>query len=233
MKSSAAGKARSPLSKERVLRAAVTLADEGGIASLSMRKLGQQLGVEAMSLYNHVANKEDILDGIVDLVVSEIELPSLEVHWKAAMRARAVSAHEVLLRHPWAATLMESRTNLGPARLRYLDAVIGTLRAAGFGIGVAYQAFLTVDSYIYGFTMQEVSWPFEVDERSEMAEAMAPQVGVEDYPNLAEIMQFVMAAGAEGDAAEHTGAADYETEFDFGLNIILDGFERLLETRQG
>ena len=121
-------KPRAPLSRERVLRAALVLADEGGIESLTMRRLGQELQVEAMSLYNHIANKDDILDGIVDLVFSEIAVPSDEADWKTAMRQRAISARDVLLRHPWATSLMQSRTKPGPATLRHHDSVIGSLR---------------------------------------------------------------------------------------------------------
>ena len=152
---------RIPLTRERVLRAAIALCDEGGIESLSMRKLGQQLGVEAMSLYNHVANKDDILDGIVDVVVNEIDVPPIGDDWKAALRQRANSARAVLSRHPWATGLIESRTNPGPATLRYYDSVIGSLREAGFSIEMAAHAFSALDSYIYGFALQEVSLPFE------------------------------------------------------------------------
>src|SRR5713226_6269658 len=124
--------AKTPLKRERVLRAALVLADTSGIDSLTMRNLGRELGVEAMSVYNHVANKNDILDGIVDLVFSEIELPIEGAEWKPAMRKRAISAHEALLRHPWATSLMQSRTKPGPATLRHHDTVLATLRKAGF-----------------------------------------------------------------------------------------------------
>src|ERR1700686_2685556 len=143
-------KARKPLSKERVLRAAIALADSSGIESLSMRKLGHDLGVEAMSLYNHVANKDDILDGIVDLVFSEIALPSGEAHWKPAMRKRAISAHEALLRHPWAPSLMQSQTRPGPATLRHPDSVPGSLRNGGFTLVMAPHAVSPIDGYVYG-----------------------------------------------------------------------------------
>src|SRR3990172_10885512 len=125
---------RRPLSRDRVLRSAIRLADEGGLESVSMRRLGQALGVEAMSLYKHVANKDDILDGIADLVMGDFEVPSGDVDWKTAVRRGAISAHQVLLRHPWASSLIESRLNAGPARLRYVDAMIGVLSAAGFAM---------------------------------------------------------------------------------------------------
>jgi AcrR family transcriptional regulator len=141
---------RLPLSRERVLRAAVAFADEAGIASLSMRKLGEAVGVEAMSLYNHVANKGELLDGMIDFVFGEIELPAGDADWKAAVYQRAVSARRVLSRHPWAIALMESRTSPGPATLRHHDAVIGNLRQGGFSVEMAAHAFSLLDSYTYG-----------------------------------------------------------------------------------
>ncbi len=144
-----------------MLRAAIDLADERGVDAVSMRRLGQILRVEAMSLYRHVESKEDILDGMADLVMSEIEVPASVDDWKAAVRRSAMSAHDVLLRHPWASALIESRVNAGPARLRYLDAIIGILAGAGFAMPMVVQAFMALDSHIYGFTLQELSWPFD------------------------------------------------------------------------
>ena len=148
---------RVPLSRERVLSAAVSLADEDGIEALTMRELGLRLGFEAMSLYNHVANKDDILDGMVDLVVSEIDLPSDTVDWKEAMRRRAISAQSVFSRHPWASALIDSRESSGPARLRYFDWMIGTLRRAGFTLEMTAHALSVLDSYIYGFGRQQLN----------------------------------------------------------------------------
>src|SRR6266571_1930157 len=149
---------RAPLSRDQVLRAAVTLADEGGIGALSMRKLGQVLGVEAMSLYNHVAGKGDLLDGMIDVVFGEIGLPAGDGGgWKRAMRRRAISAREVLGRHRWAIGLMESRRSPGPATLGHHDAVLGCLRAAGFSVEMTAHAYSVLDSYIYGFALQEAS----------------------------------------------------------------------------
>src|SRR5438309_7553744 len=159
-KTKPATKPRSPLGRERVLLAAVALADEHGIASLSMRRLGDVLGVEAMSLYNHVANKDELLDGMVDLVFSEIDLPVGGTDWKTAMRERAQSARQALGRHPWVIVLMSTRTSPGPATLRHHDAVIGTLRAAGFSVTLAAHTFSALDSYIYGFALQEATLPF-------------------------------------------------------------------------
>ena len=215
---------RAPLTRERVLRVAVGLADESGIGSLSMRKLGQALGVEAMSLYNHVANKDELLDGMVDLVFGEIDLPSDAVDWRTAMRARAVSARRALTRHRWAIGLMESRASPGPATLRHHDRVIGTLRAAGFSIELTAHAFSVLDAYIYGFALQEASLPFETaDETVELAETILAQMRPDEFPHLTEL------------AVEHVlqPGYDFGEEFQFGLDLILDGLElaRAGETR--
>ena len=209
---------RLPLSRERVLRQAVDLADRDGIESLSMRKLGRELGVEAMSLYNHVANKDDLLDGLADIIVGEIEVPPSGGDWKAAMRRRAISAREVLARHPWAGGLMESRTNPSPARLRYPDAVLGILRDAGFSVELALHAFFTLDSYIYGFAVQEKNLPSGTpEELAGISEIALRELPAGEYPNLHEMM------------ADHvlTVGFDYARVFEFGLDLILDGLERL------
>ena len=208
---------RPPLTRERVLRAAVGLADESGIDSLTMRKLGDAVGVEAMSLYNHVANKDDLLDGMIDLVFSEIGLPSGGSDWKTAMRQRAISAREVLSRHRWAIGLMDSRSSPGAATLRHHDAVIGSLREGGFSIEMAAHAFSVLDSYIYGFALQEASLPFETDEETaELAQTILQQFPVDEYPHLTELtVEHVLQPGY-----------DYGNEFEFGLDLILDGLER-------
>jgi AcrR family transcriptional regulator len=208
---------RVPLSRERVLRAAVAFADEHGIASVSMRKLGDALGVEAMSLYNHVANKDELLDDMVDVVFSEIGLPSDAVDWRTAMRERAVSARRVLGHHRWAIGLMESRTSPGPATLRHHDAVIGCLRAAGFSIEMTARAFAVMDSYIYGFALQEANLPFQTTGvTSEIVEAILSQVPVDQYPHLFELATFhILQPGY-----------DYGSEYEFGLDLILDSLER-------
>ena len=174
---------RTPLTRQRVLRAAVALADRGGVGALSMRKLAQELGVEAMSLYHHVANKDDILDGIVDVVFGEIELPTGEAGWEAAMRRRSVSAREALRRHPWATGLMESRRTPGPANIRHHDAVLGVLRNAGFPVELAAHAYSLLDSYIYGFALQEASLPFHTpEETAEVAQEIMAVFPADDYP---------------------------------------------------
>jgi AcrR family transcriptional regulator len=209
---------RSPLSKERVLLAAVAFADERGIASLSMRKLGEVLGVEAMSLYNHVANKDQLLDGMVDLVFGEIDLPPGDADWKTAMRDRAQSARRALGRHPWAITLMSTRTSPGPATLRHHNAVIGCLRGGGFSITLAAHAFSALDSYIYGFALQEATLPFgETEEETiEVTKMMAARFLADEYPHLTEFSdEHLLQPGY-----------DYGDEFEFGLDLILDGLEK-------
>lgn len=211
-------KPRAPLSRERVLRAALKLADMGGIESLTMRKLGQELQVEAMSLYKYIANKDDLLDGIVDLVFSEIALPSDRADWKTAMRQRAISARDALLRHPWATSLMQARAKPGPATLRHHDAVIGSLRAAGFTVDMAAHAFSVLDGYIYGFALQQVNLPYHTsEENTAFAERILRQLPADEYPYLAEMI------------VEHAlkPAYDYAEEFEFGLDLILDGLQRL------
>jgi len=212
---------RAPLSRELVLRTAVTFADESGIGSLSMRKLGDALGVKAMSLYNHVANKEDILDGIVDIVVAEIEAPEIGSDWKTAMRRRAISAHEVLLRHPWASMLIVSRVNVGPAMLRYVDATVGCLREAGFSYEMADRAWNAIDSHIHGFTLQELNFPFKPSEYADTAKSFLPQLPAEEYPYLRALAQKVIDGG-------HHGIQD----FGFGLELLLEGLEASLSRNE-
>lgn len=222
MRADPSAEARTPLSKERVLQVAINLADKDGIASLSMRKLAQKLGVEAMSLYNHVANKDDLLDGMVDLVFGEIGLPPRGADWKPAMRQRAISAREVLSRHPWAIGLMESRSRPGPATLRHHEAVIACLRETGFSIAMAAHAYSVLDSYIYGFALQQASLPFKTSEQAvEAVESILRQFPpAHEYPHLTEMaVQHVLQPGY-----------DYADEFEFGLDLILDGLERLRDT---
>ena len=179
---------RAPLTRDRVLRAGVAFADERGIASLSMRKLGEVLGVEAMSLYNHIANKSELLDGMVDVVFGEIELPADQIDWRTAMRQRALSAREILSRHRWAIGLMESRSSPGPATLRHHDAVIGSLRGGGFSIGMAAHAMSVLDSYVYGFALQEANLPFDTGaQTAELAQEIMSQFPVGEYPHLTEL----------------------------------------------
>lgn len=211
---------RTPLNRERVVRAAVALADDAGLEALSMRKLGQRLEVEAMSLYNHVANKDDLLVGMIDVVFSEIDLPVVDVGWRTAMSQRAASVREALARHPWATGLMELRTTHGPASLRHAEAVLDRLREAGFSIEDATHAYWLLDSYIYGFAIQEAGLPFGTpDELAEMAESVLPQVSAAEHPRL-----------NEAAVAGYASGYGYTDEFEFGLDLILDGLERLRNT---
>jgi AcrR family transcriptional regulator len=209
---------RLPLTRERVLAAAMKLADQGGIEGLSMRKLGQALGVEAMALYYHFANKERVLDGIVDLVFGEIDLPTIGADWKAAMRQRAISVRDALLRHRWAIGLMESRTNPGPANLRHHDAVIGCLRAAGFDMAAVATAYSLLDSYIYGYAMTKMNLPFDdTTDIVDLSEKMLEPFPLGEYQNLADFLtEHAMQPGY-----------DFAHEFEYGLDVILDGLERV------
>jgi uncharacterized protein YndB with AHSA1/START domain len=215
-RSQAPAHARAPLSRERVLRTAVDFADAGGIGSLSMRRLAKELGVEAMSLYHHVANKSDLLDAIVDLVVAEIWVPSPGDEWRSAMRRRAGSARDVFTRHPWALGLIEASTVPSLDRLRYSESILACLRAAGFSTALSAHAFSTLDSYIYGFVLQERSLAFESpDGMVEAGEELLRNLPEDEFPSLREtIMEFT-----------RTGAG-FADEFEFGLELILDGFER-------
>jgi AcrR family transcriptional regulator len=199
-----------------VLRAAIALADEGGIEALSMRKLAQELGVEAMSLYNHVANKDEILDGIVDVVTSEIDLPSDGVDWKTAIRQSTISARDVYLRHRWASSLSMSRQSGGPAQLRHSDWLLRTLREAGFSKDAIYHAFHILEAYILGFTSLQLSFPYRGEELAGLAATFIEQLPADGYPDLvAHVMQHL---------EPHHGD---QGGFEFGLDLILDSLERL------
>ena len=207
---------RSPLSRDRVLRVAAELADEGGIGALTMQQIGRRLGVEAMSLYRHVRNKDDILDGIVDLVFAEIELPADRSSWRTVLRARSISARAALRRHPWAITLMESRLAPGPATLRGRDDVLAVLLDAGFSAAMATHAHNLLDSYVYGFALQEAQLPFSnAEELAILGEQMLAQVPAEAYPHLVRVATELLASGF-----------DYGNEFELGLDLILEGVER-------
>ena len=210
---------RLPLSRERVLHAGIALADAHGLESLTMRRLGEALHVEAMSLYKHVANKGDLLDGMTDLVFAEIALPGAGAAWRPAMRDRAISARAALRRHPWATALVSSRTSPGPATLRHHDTVLRTLRTGGFSVPLAAHAFSAIDSYVYGFALQEATLPFDTaEEAAEVAQTMFARMAAERYPHLTELtVTHVLQPGY-----------DYGAEFEYGLDLILDGLERAL-----
>jgi AcrR family transcriptional regulator len=213
-----------PLSKERVLRAAAELADREGLESLTMRKLAEQLGAGAMSLYHHVPNKDALLDGMVDIVFGEIEVPTTDGDWKTALRKRAISTRDALRRHRWAIGLMESRTQPGPANLRLHNAVLACLREAGFSIADAVHAYSVQDAYIYGFALQEKSLPFETSEEA----AQIGEMMVRQFQHLADQLPYSFEV-VGGYVAK--GGYDPTAEFEFGLNLILDGLERLRDTR--
>jgi AcrR family transcriptional regulator len=211
-----AARDRTPLNRDRVLRAALELADEGGVAALTMQAIGRRLGVEAMSLYRHIHNKDDILGGLVDLVFAEIGLPSDRSSWRAALRARSISARAALRRHPWAIALMESRMAPGPANLRSHDDTLAVLLDAGFSAAMATHAYNLVDSYVLGFAIQEVNLPFgSAEELADVGEGLLAQVPVDEYPSFVRVAAELLASGF-----------DYGAEFEFGLDLILDGIER-------
>jgi AcrR family transcriptional regulator len=209
--------ARERLNRERVLRTAIRLADEIGIERLTMRKLGEELGVEAMSLYNHVSNKDDLLNGMIDAVFEEIELPSHSDHWKTALRKRSVSLRDMLKRHPWANGLMDSAATPGAATLRHHDRVIGTFRNAGFSLDMTAHALSALDSYVYGFAKQDKALPFDTEEEAAaMGLIFLAHLPASQYPYLHEF------------TAEHVlqPGYSYGKEFEFGLDLVLDALGR-------
>ena len=215
----ASAAARAPLSRERVLRAAVELADDGGLESLSMRRLAGPLGVEAMSLYHHVRNKRDLLSGMHDAVYAEIELPSPEGDWRSAIRGTAISFHHVLLRHRWACSLFMTPLDPSPAQLRYMDAILGRLRSAGFSADMTHHAYHALDSHIVGFTLWLLPFLAIAEARPDYAERFLEELPRGDLPHLVEHVHVHMAPDRPGDVGE----------FEFGLDLILEGLERRRE----
>lgn len=212
----AAASGRPALSRERVIQAAVALADADGVEGLTIRKLAAELGVKPMTIYYYVPTKEAIVDGMVDLVFSEIALPPTDTDWKTAMRQRSTSARSVLAAHPWATPLMESRRTPGPATLRHHDAVIGCLRAGGLSIEMTAHAYALIDAFVYGFALQEASLPATAgDDMTDLAQSISGAMPAGDYPHLMELTEdHVLQPGY-----------DFGLEFDFGLDLILDGLE--------
>ena len=208
---------RVPLSRERVLRAALELADEEGIESLSMRRLAQQLGVEAMSLYHHVRNKQDLLGGMLDSVYSEVQPPTGDGDWRSAMRRSAISFHSALLRHPWACGLLMSSTGPSPMRLRHMDQVLGALRAAGFTAEMTHHAYHALDSHIVGFTLWLLPYLAISRQEPDLVGQFLRQLDTDELPHLAEHARVHMRPERPDDV----------DEFQFGLELILDGLERL------
>jgi AcrR family transcriptional regulator len=208
---------RPPLNRDAILDAAIELADRDGLEAITMRRLGQRVGVEAMSLYKHVADKDAVLAGIADRIAGEFALPSRNVEWRASLRASYLEAYQVLLRHPWAAGLLESMRQPGPARLAYLDAIVGVLRDAGFSLPDVAHAFGALDSQLYGFTLQATSLPFDTADAPETAAALAEALPADTYPNLIAMASMVAETGA-----------GYPLDFTFGLDLLLDGLARRL-----
>ena len=212
---------RAPLTKERILKATVALADRRGLDALTMRRLGTELGVEAISLYKHVSGKDEILDGIIELVIGEIEVPDPGADWREAMKRRAISAREVLSRHSWAIGLFEARGSMGPTVLRYVNAILGNLRSAGFSIGNAAHAFWLLDSYVYGHVVQETNLPVNTpEEPTASAASDLEQVAVDEFPHLVELQEHAL-----------TSEYSVDHEFEFGLDFILGALEDLHEIR--
>jgi AcrR family transcriptional regulator len=208
---------RLPLTRDRILQAALELADERGIESLTMRKLGQVLGYEAMSLYNHVANKDDVLAGILDLVLAESESPSPEGDWDTAIRESALSVHATLRRHPWSCSLLMDPGRIRPARLQYMDLLLGRLRDAGFSAETTYHAYHVLDGHIFGFSLWETSHSYTAEEVSNFVEKFAQTITPEAYPYLHEHGEQHFAEGPHQEVSA----------FEFGLDLIVDGLKKI------
>jgi AcrR family transcriptional regulator len=206
--------ARTPLTKELILRTAIGLADESGLEALSMRNLAGRLGVTAMSLYNHVANKDEILEGMIDAVFDEIEMPH-SAEWKEAILKSSISAREAMVRHPWATSLMMSSQGAGPSRLRHGDWLLGTLRSAGLSDEMIFHAYHALESHLLGWTLQQLNFPYQGEELADIVQTYLRDFPVEDYPNMSEhIRQHITP-----DERKQPG-------FEFALRIIIDGLEQ-------
>jgi len=213
---------RPPLTPKRVIEAASAVADRGGLSAVSMRHVATELGVEAMSLYHHVADKEALLDGLADWIVEQIALPDVTDPWRAAMTARAMSARSVLSAHPWAISLIESRSMPGTPLLRHHDRIVGCLMESGFSAALATHAFATIDAFVYGFTLSEASLPFAPGDGAEAAFASDVAPPPDQFPHLFRALGELMDAGTYS----------YSEEFDYGLELILDGFARRFAASQ-
>src|SRR5204862_751227 len=208
---------RAPLSRDRILETALELVDEGGIEALSMRKLAQKLGFEAMSLYNHVANKDDLIDGILDLVLAEGELPSPDGEWDAAVRESAISVHAALQRHPWACSLVMAPGHIRPARMAYMNALLGRLREAGFSADETYHAYHVLDGHIFGYSLYETSHAYSDEDAAEFEASLDQFLPVDTYPYLNEHGRQHLTEGPHREVSA----------FAFGLDLILDGLKKM------
>ena len=213
------GERRARLTRERVIQAALSVADAGGLGSLTIRSLAKELGAKPMSVYYHVANKDEILAALIDIVFSEIQLPVPGGDWRSEMRKRASSAREVLGRHRWAIGLLESRTDPGPANLRHHDTVIATLQTAGFSAELTAHTYALIDSYVYGSALQEAALPFQAPDRDgDVVESIMNRMAEGEYPHLVRMAtSYYLQPGY-----------DFGDEFGFGLDLILDGIQRML-----
>jgi AcrR family transcriptional regulator len=216
IREAASAERRVPLTRERVLGTAVELADRDGLEALSMRRLGQELGVDAMALYRHVRNKDDMLDGIVEVIVAEIERPPSTENWKSALREQSMVSRRVMLRHPWARRVLEERPKGGPVFLAYVESVLATLHGGGFSIELAHHALHVMGSRIFGFNQdlfEDKAPPPSAEDVATLTRALAA------YPNVSELARSVSHDGV-------LGPCDDDVEFAFGLDLILDGLER-------
>ncbi len=216
---SASGTSKPSLTREKVLHQALKMADANGLASLSMRKLADKLGVEAMSLYNHVRNKDDVIDGIVSLVIAQFRLPDSSEHWKTAMRNCAISTHETLLEHPWAAQLLISRISVSESMMVYTNACFGCLANAGFTYELTDHAWNAISNHIYGFTLTLINSPVDSNDYAQAAKQYLPVVPQDTYPHVHAMMQLII-------SGDHNGVNNVE----FGLDLILDGLDAMLKS---
>jgi len=208
-------KIRTPLSREGILQSALELADASGVEALTMRRIGEELGFEAMSLYRHVANKDDLLDGMLDLVVSEWQLPGAEGNWADEIRTSARSVHDALRRHSWAAQLLVTRLSMQPARLAYMDALLGTLRRGGFDADRTYYLYHLIDGFIFGFSLWEIAYTSTAPDFQERATKLMQSIPWENYPDLAEHSHQHMTEGPHSEVSS----------FEVGLDLILGGLQ--------
>jgi len=220
---SRAPQSREPLSRERILREALRIADESGVEALTMRRLGDELGFEAMSLYRHVANKDDVLDGILDLVLEETEEPVEDGPWDAAVRRSAISVRDALQRHPWAPGLLLSPPRARPARLRYQDSLLGRLRKAGFSADTTYVAYHVLDAHIVGFSIWQTMHSMTAANSPELVEKLMREIPFDEYPYLMEHRDQHLTEGPHHDVKA----------FEFGLDMILDGLRRIHDAGDG
>ncbi|MDO9181306.1 MAG: TetR/AcrR family transcriptional regulator [Bacteriovorax sp.] len=222
---------RIPLTRERILLAASELADKNGLASVSMRQVAQSLGVEAMSLYKYVSSKDDLLDGLVEIVAFQMDVPALDSGWKEAMLLRSHSERRILNLHPWATSLFESRSGTGPTRLSHQERLIGIIRRAGFSIELGYNLIVAVNSFVYGFVIQEQTWYASPEDRPRAVSQSRPTITNDEYPYVYEMMTFIMAKIGENAEFGSRTEAGYVANFEFGLKLILDGFERTMQKK--